>query len=329
MRILLVVNSFASSVTARNTVIVHRALSRAHDVQVVETNRRGHATRFAQDAAHRGVDLVISFGGDGTLNEVATGVAGTDTALGVLPGGSTNVFARTIGLPNDPVAAVDLLVNGLTDPDANIRPIGLGRVNGRFFCFHTGIGYDAAVVRAVETRASLKRWAGHPLFIYAALKTWMFGYDRSQPHFSVTADGAIGGPGGLDIDPSDELERPRFDPTRTVDDGYFTVVLNTNPYSFLGNRPLDLSPEAGLDKPLVAVTFRTMSAVAIIKTLAGALRGGGVTPNENVSRFDDVHELIVEHHSPFPYQVDGDYLGETTRLHFRHVPDAVKLLFPG
>ncbi|NDE81581.1 MAG: diacylglycerol kinase family lipid kinase, partial [Actinobacteria bacterium] len=112
MRILLVVNSFASSVTARNTVIVHRALSRAHDVQVVETNRRGHATRFAQDAAHRGVDLVISFGGDGTLNEVATGVAGTDTALGVLPGGSTNVFARTIGLPNDPVAAVDLLVNG-------------------------------------------------------------------------------------------------------------------------------------------------------------------------------------------------------------------------
>jgi diacylglycerol kinase family enzyme len=104
--------------------------------------------------------------------------------------------------------------------------------------------------------------------------------------------------------------------------------LNTNPYSFLGNRPLDLSPEAGLDKPLVAVTFRTMSAVAIIRTLAGALRGGGVTPNEHVARFDDVHELIVEHHTPFPYQVDGDYLGETGRLHFRHVPDAVKLLFP-
>jgi len=327
VRILLVVNSFASSVTARNTVIVHRALSRGHEVQIVETNRRGHATRFAQDAAHRGVDLVISFGGDGTLNEVATGVAGTDTALGVLPGGSTNVFARTIGLPNDPAAAVDLLVNGLADPTANIRPIGLGRVNGRFFCFHTGIGYDAAVVRTVETRASLKRWAGHPLFIYAALKTWMFGYDRSRPHFSVTADGAIGGPGGLDIDSTGE-NPARFDPSRRVDDGYFTVVLNTNPYTFLGNRPLDLSPEAGLDKPLVAVTFRTMSATAIIRTLAGALRGGGVQANEHVARFDDVHELIVEHHTPFPYQVDGDYLGETGRLHFRHVPEAVKLLVP-
>ena len=323
MRILLVVNSFASSVTARNTVIVHRALSRHHDVQIVETNRRGHATRFAQDAAHREVDLVISFGGDGTLNEVASGVAGSQTSLGVLPGGSTNVFARTIGLPNDPIAAVNMLVSGLEDPQANIRPIGLGRVNGRFFCFHTGVGYDAAVVRNVETRASLKRWAGHPLFIYAALQTWLNKYDRHHPHFTVAADAAIGGPGsisGSDVN--------TYDPQRFVDDGYFTVVLNTNPYSFLGNRALDLSPAAGLDKPLVAVTFRTMSAIAIIRTLAGALKGGGVKPSQHVACFNDVHELIIENATPFPYQVDGDYLGESTRLHFRHVPEAVRLLFP-
>lgn len=323
VRILLVVNSFASSVTARNTVIVHRALSRCHDVQIVETNRRGHATRFAQDAAHREVDLVISFGGDGTLNEVASGVAGSQTSLGVLPGGSTNVFARTIGLPNDPIAAVNMLVSGLEDPQANIRPIGLGRVNGRFFCFHTGVGYDAAVVRNVETRASLKRWAGHPLFIYAAIQTWLNKYDRHHPHFTVAADAAIGGPGSIS-----GSEINTYDPQRFVDDGYFTVVLNTNPYSFLGNRALDLSPAAGLDKPLVAVTFRTMSAIAIIRTLAGALKGGGVTPSEHVACFNDVHELVIENATPFPYQVDGDYLGESTRLHFRHVPEAVRLLFP-
>ena len=98
MRILLVVNSFASSVTARNTVIVHRELSRDHDVQVVETNRRGHATRFAQDAAHRGLDLVISFGGDGTLNEVISGIQTLKTppAVGYLPQGSTNDFAASL-----------------------------------------------------------------------------------------------------------------------------------------------------------------------------------------------------------------------------------------
>ena len=319
MRILLVVNSFASSVTARNMVIVHRALSRDHDVQLVETNRRGHATRYAQDAAHRGLDLVISFGGDGTLNEVATGVAGSDTALGVLPGGSTNVFARTIGLPNDPVAAVDLLVAALRDPSQSVRPIGLGRVDGRFFCFHTGIGYDAAVVRTVEQRAYLKRWAGHPLFIYAALHTWLVRYDRKHPHFTVAADASIGGQ-GADGTPSSG--------TKFVHDGYFTIVMNTNPYTFLGNRPLDLSPNATLDRPLVAITFRTMSARAIFASLGGALRGGGITPNENVAVFDAVDELVIEGSSTFPYQVDGDYLGETNRLHFRHVPDAVRLVFP-
>lgn len=298
------VNSFASSVTARNTVVVHQVLSRSHDVQLVETNRRGHATRFAQDAARRGVDLVVAFGGDGTLNEVATGVAGTATALGVLPGGSTNVFARTLGLPNDPVAAVRLLAAGLSDPDA-IRPIGLGRVNGRFFCFHTGVGYDAAVVRAVEQRASLKRWAGHPLFIWAAIDTWLRRYDRRRPHFRVTVDGA-----------------------EPIPDGFFTVVLNTNPYTYLGNRPLDLSPAATLDRPLVVVTFRTMQASAIVRSLAGALRGGGVAPSAHLTRHDDVHEVAVEGEEPFPYQLDGDYLGETTALHFQHVPEAVRLAFP-
>jgi diacylglycerol kinase family enzyme len=304
LRILLVVNSFASSVTARNTVVVHRRLARGHDVEVVETNRRGHATRFAHDAARRGVDVVIGYGGDGTLNEVATGIAGTDTALGVLPGGSTNVFARTLGLPNDPVAAAELLARGIDAAD--FRPIGLGRVNGRFFCFHTGIGYDAAVVEAVERRASLKRWLGHPLFISAALMTWLRGYDRHEPHFALDAgDG------------------------RRVEDGYFSIVLNTNPYTYLGNRPLDLSPAATLDQRLVVVTFRTLRVLPILRGLGAALQGGGVATSEHVIEWREVDEMIVEHERPFPYQVDGDYLGDVNRLEFRYVPDAVQLVFPG
>jgi diacylglycerol kinase family enzyme len=312
LRVLLVVNSFASSVTARNTVVVHRELARHHEVQVVETNRRGHATRFAQDAANRGVDVVIGYGGDGTLNEVATGIAGTDSALGVLPGGSTNVFARTLGLPNDPVGAVKLLAAALDD-QTSIRPIGLGRVNGRYFCFHTGIGYDAAVVRAVEKRASVKRWLGHPLFIYAALNTWLSGYSRDEPHFSLRFDSGDG---------SDRAD------DNVVDDGYFTIVLNTNPYTYLGNRPLDLSPAATLDRGLVVVTFRTMKATAILRSLGGALAGGGVKGSAHLDERRDVDSFVVEHSQPFPYQLDGDYLGETTRLDFSHVPNAVRLVFP-
>lgn len=296
------VNSFASSVTARNTVVVHRRLSRDHDVEIVETNRRGHATRFAHDAARRGADVVVGFGGDGTVNEVATGIAGTDTALGALPGGSTNVFARTIGLANDPVAAVEQLAGGIDAGD--LRPIGLGHVNGRFFCFHTGVGYDAAVVRAVERRASWKRWLGHPLFITAALTTWVGGYDRRRPHFRVTTDAGV------------------------VEDGYFSIVLNTNPYTYLGNRPLDLSHAATLDRGLVVLTFRTMRARTILASLAGALRGGGVNPSDDLDEQVDLDHVVFEHETPFPYQLDGDFLGESERLEFRHVPAAALMVHP-
>ena len=150
MRILLIVNSFATSVSPRNTVQVHQYLARHHDVQVVETSERGHATRFAVDAVARGLDAVVAFGGDGTLNEVATGLAGSAVALGVLPGGSTNVFARSLGMANDPLLAVTQLAAGLDG--GLIAPIGMGEANGRYFTFHAGIGDDAEVVRKLEMR---------------------------------------------------------------------------------------------------------------------------------------------------------------------------------
>lgn len=298
------VNAFASSVTARNKVMIHQILADGHDVAMVETNRRGHATRYAQDAANRGVDVVVALGGDGTLNEVVTGLAGSDTAVAVLPGGSTNVFARTIGLPNDPVAAARVLAGALA-PEA-IRRIGLGTVNGRYFTFHTGVGFDAAVVAAVEKRASVKRWFGHPLFVWAGLSTWAVGYDRTHPHFSVTIDGG-----------------------EPIPDGMFTIVMNTNPYTFLGDRPFDLVPGTGLDTPLSVVTFRRLTFGALVPAMLKALKGGGLptgSPHLDVRR--EATSVVVEHAEPFPYQVDGDYLGETRRLQFGYVPDAVGLVLP-
>ena len=316
LRLLLVVNSFASSVTARNTVVVHQRLARHHDVQVVETNRRGHATRFAQDAARRGIDVVVSFGGDGTLNEVATGIAGTDTALAVLPGGSTNVFARTIGLPNDALPAVDLIIDALDRND--ISPIGLGKVNGRYFTFHTGIGYDAAVVKRVEQRASLKRYAGHPLFVVAALRTWAFDYSRKNPHFSLRFDETQHN--------SDLATDSAHSENGHVNDGYFTIVLNTNPYTFLGNRPLDLVPNASLKAGLSVVTFRSLSAYHILRSLGSALRGGGIPPAPWLDIRNDISQLEVVSNTPFPYQLDGDYLGETGALRFEHIPNSLRLV---
>ena len=306
MRLLLVVNSFASSVNARNTVIIHRLLSRSHDVEIVETNRRGHAIRFAQDAARRELDAVVAFGGDGTLNEVATGLAGTETALAVLPGGSTNVFARTIGMANDPIVATNSLLAGLHE--GRIDPVGLGRVNGRYFCFHVGIGFDAAVVASVERHASLKRWLGHPLFMWSSASTWARGYDRSQPQFTIR-DGQ-----------SDRIV-----------EGLFTVVLNTGPYTYLGNRPIDLAPDARLQRGLTAVTFTSLHLPVLGSALLRALRGRPVSKINGIDEWPSANDLRISAQqttAPVPFQVDGDYLGETDLLDIDYVDNAIRLVWP-
>ncbi len=302
MRILLIVNSFASSVTPRNTVLVHEHLAKHHDVQVVETNERGHATRFAQDAASRGLDAVVGFGGDGTLNEIATGLAGSDTALAMLPGGSTNVFVRTLGIANDPMVALTQLMAGI---DRNeIERVSLGQANGRYFTFHAGIGYDAAVVEQVERRSSLKRVVGQPLFAYSALHSWFKSYDRKYPHFTMNIDG------------------------RAIPNGFFSVVLNTNPYTFVGKHPIHLSSAASLEKKLVVVTFRKMTTPLMLKTLYSALRRGGLETSSGIDIATDVEHVKIEFPAPFPYQLDGDYLGDTTSIEIKHCPEALRLVRP-
>ena len=131
MRIALIVNAAASSVTARTRVVIQKALSADHDVTLMDTTRRGHATRLARGASVERFDLVCVLGGDGTLNEAANGVAGTETALAPLPGGSTNVFAKTLGLPEDPVHATAVTLDALEAE--SIRSVGLGSANGRYF----------------------------------------------------------------------------------------------------------------------------------------------------------------------------------------------------
>ena len=281
IRILLVVNSSASSVTARARVVIRKALAADHDVTVVETSRRGHAQRLARGAAGTGTDVVAVLGGDGTLNEAANGLVGTDTALAVVPGGSTNVFARSIGLPNDPVEATSALLEALAVGRA--RSVGLGAVNGRSFLFHTGVGFDAEVVHQVERRGALKRWAGHPLFIGSAITTWFRHYDRTRPRMAV-----------------------RFPDGDVVEDGYFTVVLNTSPYTYLGPRPLDVAPEATLDRALVCLTVRRLDLATILGLLAAALRtGAGAGRRRWTDYRTDLPGLQVTGHGPVPYQVDG------------------------
>lgn len=304
MDLLLIVNPYASSVTARGRVVISKALSADHTVTVAETSGRGHAIELAAEAAARGVEVVAVLGGDGTLNEAANGLAGTPTALAALPGGSTNVFARTLGLPDDPIEATGALLDALAA--RSIRRIGLGSVNGRRFLFHVGVGFDAAVVAAVERRGSLKRWANHALFGWAAFSTWLRGYDRDRPHFRMTIPGRT-----------------------PVDDGMFTVCLNTDPYTYLGTRPFTIAPEATLDRPLSVVTLRSLHALPLLGVLSSALASGRrLRRDRHVDIATDVTSATVQGYGPIPHQVDGDYLGEIDRLEIAYEPEALSLVVP-
>ena len=303
MRVLLLVNSAASSVTGRRRVVIQKALSADHEVTLSETVRRGHATRLAQSAASDGIDVVVVLGGDGTLNEAANGLAGTDTALAALPGGSTNVFARIIGLHDDPIEAAGQLLDAL-DRGAVAR-IGLGVVDGRYFLFHCGIGFDAAVVELVESRGPLKRWAGHPLFIYAAVTTWLQRANRRRPPMRV-------------LDPGGD----------TLTEGLLTIVLNLNPYTYLGSRSFDLVPGLGLDEPLAAVTLPTLSLHRMLPVGLKALRSGDVRGLPGARVHEGLSDLTVTADPPIEYQADGDHLGAATRLTIRWVPEALRLVLP-
>src|SRR6266508_3974006 len=191
MRLLLIVNETATAVTARRRVLVQRVLGAQHKLEVAETSRRGHAARFALGAALDGVDVVAVLAGDGTLSEAADGLAGSKTALAPLPGGSTNVFARSIGVAYDPVEAAEHLVASLRS--FTFRRIGLGSASGRRFMFHLGIGFDAAVIGQVERRSFLKRHFAHPAYVLAAVSTWFRHYDHSRPRFRVSVPDGAGG----------------------------------------------------------------------------------------------------------------------------------------
>ena len=312
MRLQLIVNVSASGVTPRVRVVIAEALAARHDLEVVLTAARGHATELAAEAAADGRDAVVVLGGDGTLNEAANGLAGTATALAVMPGGSTNVFARTIGVRPDPVDATDQLLDTLRAWDEGHAPVrrraGMGEVNGRRFLFHLGVGFDAAVIDRVERRGVLKRYAGHPVFVLAAAETILRGYERRRPRFSIRS--------GED----------------RLDQGYFAVFLNSDPYTYLGRRPLHLAPGADLDSGLSVVAFSRLG-VRSLTGVAGRALGSGrrVARHPHVWARQGLTEAVVEAFpgpGPVPYQVDGDYLGLAERLNVRHVPAVIDLVVP-
>ena len=168
------------------------------------------------------------------------------------------------------------------------------------------MGFDAAVIEQVERRSGLKRWAGHPLFVCGGVATWFRHYDRSRPGFSV-----------------------EFKDGETIADGYLAICQNTNPYTFLGNRPLNLNPAAALERPLTLATFRRLDPITVLGVIASAAGFGPPLGRfRRLVRRDDLDGFTLHGNWALPYQVDGDHLGTAEEFVFRYEPEALGLVMP-
>lgn len=303
IKLALIVNPVASSVTARTRVVIQKALAAEHDLQIIETTRSNHATRLAHQLHREGIDVIVPFGGDGTVNEVANGLLGTTTAIAPLPGGSTNVFARAVGYPNDAVEAADLIREALAQ--GSITSASLGSANGRAFVFHVGVGFDAAVVDRVERRGPLKRYVGHAWFVWSAVRTWTSA-ERRALRFSVNADDG-----------------------RRIDHAQMAVALNVNPYTFLGNRPLDLAPEVNLHSPLSVVALESVGVAKLLPAAFTALgRASGLPDRNGMHHWSEVYGVTLSADRAFPFQLDGEPQSPVASLRLEHLPEAVRVVVP-
>src|ERR1700679_187133 len=186
-RMLVIVNPYATTVSDRLKNLVVYALRGRYEVHAVDTEARDHATVLCRQAAQEGYDVVVAFGGDGTVNEAANGLVGSETPLCCIPGGRTNVYCRMLGIPTDLVDATEHLL-GLAH-DWRPRWVDVGRVNERYFLFSSGVGLDASVVQRVDAHPSLKARMGEWYYTWTGVRTFNRHYLIRPPRLEAQLGG--------------------------------------------------------------------------------------------------------------------------------------------
>lgn len=310
VRALLVVNPQATTTTPAGRDVLAHALASEVKLDVVETNHRGHAAEAAAQAVLEGYDLVVAHGGDGTVNEVVNGMLGgggtvQGPMLGVVPGGSANVFAGALGLPRDPIEATYRLLQAIEHNTR--RRVGLGKVASsgpsaeidRWFTFNAGVGWDADVVADVERQRAKGREASPTLYARTALTSYV-NQRRHKPALTV--------------------QIPDEEP---ITDIRLAFVSNTDPWTYLGDKAIRLNPSTSFDNDLGLFALRNLGLPTVLRYVGHLLVRDGNPKGGNLLRRDDVSYVRVTSKEPVNLQVDGDLLGDCTEVEFTSVPEAL------
>jgi diacylglycerol kinase family enzyme len=303
-RMLVIVNPYATTVSDRLKNLVVYALQGRYMVEAVDTEKPGHATQICREAAREGYDVLVAFGGDGTVNEAANGLVGSDTPLTVLPGGSTNVWCRTLGIPNDVVDATEHILH-MAD-DFRPRRVDTGLVNGRHFVFASGVGLDASVVERVDAHPWRKARFGEWYFTWAAIASFNRKYLVNAPRVRVEVDG------------------------ESVD-AVTVIVQNSDPFTYFGTRPIRVCEGAGLDTGTLALAVLRRATLLEMPTLIPRIfsgRASTVVRHRQVTGFDPVQGATVlsADGRPFPVEVDGDFFGSFERVDYGVAPGSLAVV---
>jgi diacylglycerol kinase family enzyme len=304
MRALLIVNPHATSTNERRRDLLAHALAGEMKLQVAHTESRGHAMRLAAAAADSGVDVVVVHGGDGTVNEVVNGLmyrgVRLDTPLlAVVPGGSTNVFARALGIDPDPTVATEQILEALAKNRS--VTVSLGRADDRYFTFNAGLGLDAEAVHAVEQRRRAGSEISNVMHARATISRY-FRSDRRHPRLT--------------------LELPGRDPITGV---HMVFVSNVDPWTYFGNHPIRTNPGTSITTGLGVFAVTSMSVPNGLRA-AGEILTGRQGNSKNIIRAHDEPWATVRTNEPVGLQADGDYLGEKSSVEFTSVPNALRLV---
>jgi len=308
-KMLVIVNPYATTVSDRLKNLVIYALQGRFEVEVEATESQDHATQIGRDAQDGGYDLVVAFGGDGTVNEVVNGLAGTEIPVTFLPGGNTNVVCRTLGIPNDVVDATEHLLT-LAD-DFQPRKIDLGLINDRYFVFSCGAGIDATVVERVDANPRLKSKAGPYFYSWHAVSGYLRQYMRNPIRLEVTVDGE-------------------------VHEGVTTLTQNSDPFTYFSNQPVHVCENVEIDDGSLGMVLlkraNQFDVMSIIPRLLSSKLSAA--KHNQVETFEHLMEAKVRSLSSddsgqirkFPVQVDGDYIGQYEEITLKAAPRALTII---
>jgi len=302
-RMLVIVNPYATAVTDTLRRVVLSALQTRFDVEDVQTEAPGHGTELSRKAAREGYDVVVTYGGDGTVNEAANGLRGSATPLCALPGGSANVFAKLLGIPGEIVDATEHLL-ALAD-DWRPRKVSLGVVNDRCFTFASGLGLDASVVERVDCHPAAKARLGPYYFAWVAVTTLLRRYLLRPPRLRVKAGG------------------------QTLD-GVTAIVQNGASFTFFQDRPITIVDGAALESDALAGGVLHRASPLSMPSIAWRALSprATVAGHRQVTGLTQMSEMTVTSADarPLPLQVDGDYLGDVEQARYSVLPDALSVI---